>query len=312
MSHRRLTDRMIRSLTPDLGRRVLHWDELQRGLGLVVHPTGRRVFKVVYQHGGRSRWFHIGDASIGIANARKIAGRILYEVAEGTRSAGAAAGRSARRDLRRTRRSLPSPSGRSGETSRGSRRTRSSAGTCCRAGATSVPRRSSRADVRGAIGAIKAPIVANQTLAAASAIFSWAVNQEIVPFNPVRGDRVEPDDESRPHPVGRRTRDPLAAASIRPQADPSDRSASGRGRPPAAPRHSSTASGTCPARRPRIGRARRTARDHRVAAERAGARVDRRTHRRTEAPPIPGPPAAALQPNTASSPFGRTIFDGPA
>ena len=86
--HRRLTDRMIRSLAPDLGRRVLHWDELQRGLGLVVHPTGRRVFKLVYRYGGRPRWYHIGDASIGIAGARKLAARILYQVAEGRDPAG--------------------------------------------------------------------------------------------------------------------------------------------------------------------------------------------------------------------------------
>ena len=31
---------------------------------------------------------------------------------------------------------------------------------------------------------IEAPIVANQTLAAASAIFTWAVKQEIVAVNP--------------------------------------------------------------------------------------------------------------------------------
>ena len=139
--HRRLTDRMIRSLAPDLGRRVLHWDELQRGLGLVVHPTGRRVFKLVYRHGGRPRWYHIGDASIGIAGARKLAARILYQVAEG-------------RDPRASARPIAAPgpsanwpiatarSGRRGATSRGSRRTISSAGTSSRAGATSVPRRS--------------------------------------------------------------------------------------------------------------------------------------------------------------------------
>jgi integrase len=38
--------------------------------------------------------------------------------------------------------------------------------------------------VKAAIRAIKAPISANQTLAAASAIFSWAVREEIVAINP--------------------------------------------------------------------------------------------------------------------------------
>ena len=44
-----------------------------------------------------------------------------------------------------------------------------------------------RADVRAVMARIEAPIVANQTLAAASAIFTWAVKQEIVDVNPVAG-----------------------------------------------------------------------------------------------------------------------------
>jgi integrase len=46
--------------------------------------------------------------------------------------------------------------------------------------AASVTRR----DVKTAIAGITAPIVANQTLAAASAIFSWAIREEIVAVNP--------------------------------------------------------------------------------------------------------------------------------
>jgi integrase len=41
-----------------------------------------------------------------------------------------------------------------------------------------------RRDVKTAITQISAPIVANQTLAAASAIFSWAIREEIVAVNP--------------------------------------------------------------------------------------------------------------------------------
>jgi integrase len=44
-----------------------------------------------------------------------------------------------------------------------------------------------RSDVRAIMGKIAAPIAANQTLAAASAIFTWAVKQELVPNNPCRG-----------------------------------------------------------------------------------------------------------------------------
>jgi integrase len=43
-----------------------------------------------------------------------------------------------------------------------------------------------RADVKAMMARITAPIVANQTLAAASAIFTWAVKEELVVINPCR------------------------------------------------------------------------------------------------------------------------------
>jgi integrase len=44
-----------------------------------------------------------------------------------------------------------------------------------------------RADVKATISAIAAPVLANQVLLAASAIFTWAVGQEIIAANPCRG-----------------------------------------------------------------------------------------------------------------------------
>jgi integrase len=44
-----------------------------------------------------------------------------------------------------------------------------------------------RADVRALMAKIAAPVVANQTLAAASAIFSWGIKQEVVALNPCLG-----------------------------------------------------------------------------------------------------------------------------
>src|SRR5262245_18195208 len=49
-----------------------------------------------------------------------------------------------------------------------------------------------RADVKAAIAAITALVLANQVLAAASAIFTWAVRQEIIAANPCLG--VEKND----------------------------------------------------------------------------------------------------------------------
>jgi len=44
-----------------------------------------------------------------------------------------------------------------------------------------------RKDIRAAVGRIESPSVANQVRAAASAIFSWGVSQEVVSQNPCRG-----------------------------------------------------------------------------------------------------------------------------
>jgi integrase len=56
----------------------------------------------------------------------------------------------------------------------------------------------SRADVRAAVGRIAAPVLANQVLAAASAIFSWAVKQDVCAVNPVKGvDRNETKSRER-------------------------------------------------------------------------------------------------------------------
>jgi integrase len=44
-----------------------------------------------------------------------------------------------------------------------------------------------RADVRAMMSRIEAPVLANQVLAAVSAVFSWGVKQEVVETNPCRG-----------------------------------------------------------------------------------------------------------------------------
>jgi integrase len=54
-----------------------------------------------------------------------------------------------------------------------------------------------RAEIRGAVGGIK-PILANQVLAAASAVFSWAIKQDLVTVNPCKGiDRNPTHSRSR-------------------------------------------------------------------------------------------------------------------
>jgi integrase len=182
----KLSELFVRKVTPE-ATAFAAWDTHQRGLALRVQPSGQKAFKCVYSYRGQSRWFHIADANaIGLADARKIAAKIMLEVATGKdplaerraeRGAGTFAelaeryieqyakkkNRSWRQADALVRRHLLSRWG--------------------KLEAKTI----TRSDVRAAMGRITAPVVANQVLAAASAIFTWGVNQEIVAVNPCRG-----------------------------------------------------------------------------------------------------------------------------
>jgi hypothetical protein len=79
----RLSHFAVKNLQPR-ERPYTVWDTVQRGLAIVVQPSGHAAWKTVYSHHGRPRWLHLADASaIGLANARKLANEIMYQVAQG-------------------------------------------------------------------------------------------------------------------------------------------------------------------------------------------------------------------------------------
>jgi integrase len=171
----------------------VYWDTLQRGLALTVQPSGHRAYKCVYTiHGRGARWYHLGNArAISLADARRLASKILYQVAEG-------ADPHADRLALRGRGAFELLAKRYVE-EHARKRNKS-----WRQGDTLVRRyllprwgkldigSIKRADVKAAIAAVGAPVLANQVLAAASAVFSWAVRQEIIAANPCSG--VERND----------------------------------------------------------------------------------------------------------------------
>jgi integrase len=163
------------------------WDTKQPGLVLRVQPTGHRAFKVVYSFRGRPRWWHVGDVGrVGLSDARRMAKRVLLDVAEGKdpvaeRKAERGAGTFAELAEQYVN-----------EHAKKKNRSWRQADYLIRKhllprwGKLEV-KSISRADVRAAIAKIGALVLANQTLAAASAIFSWGVKQEILTVNPVKG-----------------------------------------------------------------------------------------------------------------------------
>lgn len=62
----------------------LLWDTYQRGLALLVQPSGYRSYKLIYRHHNRPRWLTIGAAdAIGLADARRLAAALMLEVFRG-------------------------------------------------------------------------------------------------------------------------------------------------------------------------------------------------------------------------------------
>jgi integrase len=179
----RLTELFIQKLAPR-SRAFLVWDTYQRGLALQVQPTGHKAWKCIYSFNGRPRWYSIGDVSaIGLSNARKLAADVMYKVAQGSdpcadRKAARSKGTFAELAERYYR-------------EYGSKRNRSWKQYQTLVLRHLTPRWAklqanaiTRQDVRSAAASIQAPMVANMTLAAVSAIFGWAVREEILSFNP--------------------------------------------------------------------------------------------------------------------------------
>jgi integrase len=181
----KLTELTVRKAQPEAAAYLI-WDMQQRGLALRVQPTGRKAWNLIYSRLGRPRWLYLGDASaIGLADARLMAAEAALAVAKGgdpaaekraERGAGTFADLHARyleehakrhnkswrqADALIRRHALP-------------RWGRLQASTIA------------RTDVRALIAQIEAPIVANQTLTALSAVFSWTLKQEILTSNPCK------------------------------------------------------------------------------------------------------------------------------
>jgi integrase len=185
VNKRKLNDRFVASQQA-ADRDRLVWDSHQPGLALMIRATGRKSWKVVYRFHGRPVWLSLGDArSIGLADARRLTAKVMLAVAEGKDPA-------SERKAERMAGSFADLAAQYVElwAKRHNKSWKQAERLVQR---HLIPRWGklkaqsiTRADVRAVMARIAAPIVANQTLAAASAIFSWAIRQEILAVNPCR------------------------------------------------------------------------------------------------------------------------------
>jgi integrase len=187
---RKLTELSVRKVKPEPSPYNI-WDEQQRGLVLRVQPTGHSAFKLVYTCRGRVRWLHIGAAdAVGLADARRIAAEAMLAVIKGGDPA-------ADRQAERGAGTFDDLVNKYLDRAKGKNKSWRQADKLVRR--YLLPRWAklhasaiTRADVRSLVGRIEAPVLRNQVLAHASAVFAWGVKEEIIVINPCRGvDRAE-------------------------------------------------------------------------------------------------------------------------
>jgi hypothetical protein len=183
---RRLTELLVKRQRPAAAP-FLIWDTKQAGLVLRVQPTGHRSWYCVYRHHARPRWHRLGNVdAIGLADARMLAAEIMLQAAKGLDPA-------AEKKAERSRGTFEELATRYVEehAKRHNKSWRQADALIRRhlllrwgkLQAASI----SRSDVKAVMARIEAPVVANQTLAAASAVFTWAMKEELIASNPCRG-----------------------------------------------------------------------------------------------------------------------------
>jgi integrase len=183
---KRLNERFVQTVRGEAAAFAV-WDIGLRGLCLRVQPTGQRSYKAVYSRGGRARWCHIGDASsVSLADARKVAAEIMLEVVRGKDPA-------ADRRAERNAGTFAELAERYVE-QHAKKRNKSWKHADWLVRKYLIPRWGKlraesvgRADVKATMRSIEAPVLANQVLASASAIFSWGIKEDILSINPCRG-----------------------------------------------------------------------------------------------------------------------------
>jgi integrase len=178
---KKLTELSVRKARPGLT-----WDTHQHGLVLRVRPSGNKSWYAVHSRHGRPRWLALGSAkAIELSDARMLAAEAMLAVARGHDPA---AEKKAERGVgtfaelhERYLEGHAKKYNKSWQQADALIR-RHALPKWGKLHASAI----TRGDIKQMMTRIEAPITANQTLAAVSAIFTWGVREEIVTANPCK------------------------------------------------------------------------------------------------------------------------------
>jgi integrase len=185
-----LTDRWMKRVRPTPPDRVTYWDAKMPGLGLMVTPTGHRAWKFIYSRQGRVRVLTLGRAEAFRVDEARNEAKILWgRVARGEDPAAdkqqakrpETFSEVAERYMRYAQRANKS-------WKQSDKLLRTLLAVWGPLRARDIGRREVREFFRS-LTERGTPVLANSVLATASAVFSWAIREEVgdIRENPCRG-----------------------------------------------------------------------------------------------------------------------------
>ena len=214
-----LTEAELRKLVPRAAP-YQKWDEKVRNLCVRVQPSGRRTFYFVYSVGGKTKWHRFGPAdAVDIVAARRETQRLIGLVLDG-QIVSAERGDETFGELHRRYLKYAEKKNKSWRQAE-----RLIINHVLPKWANREAKMISRRDVQVLFDGIATPVLANQVLAAVSAVFQFAVRRnDSSRSNPARGierhdvgegrDRVLSDDELRRFKIAGEAIDPVRRAAL--------------------------------------------------------------------------------------------------
>jgi len=182
---RKLTQTYVARISPQ-AKTFCAWDTEQKGLALLVRPNGYKAYKCAYAFQGRTRWYHLAAVNeISLGQARRLAQEVMYAKAQGKDPQGEKRAQRATGTFADLVETYFSQHAEKANRSWKQARYLVDRNLLPRWGGL-VPASITRAHVKAVMREVTAPVLANQTLATASAIFSWAIREEVagVTVNP--------------------------------------------------------------------------------------------------------------------------------
>jgi len=178
INKRKLTHVYVARISPQ-PKTFCAWDTEQKGLALLVRPNGYKAYKCAYAFQGRTRWYHLAAVNeISLGQARRLAQEVMYQKAQGKDPQGDKRAQRQTGTFADLVESYFSQYAEKGNRSWKQARYLVDRNLLPRWGGL-VPSAITRAHVKAVIREVTAPVLANQTLATASAIFSWAIREEV-------------------------------------------------------------------------------------------------------------------------------------